>query len=335
MFYTVSCDKSSVPDVTTKEVTEITAYSARTGGIIDDDHGEPVIGKGVVWNTDGNPTYSENVGRTDDGDGMGEYNSTMTDLTPATTYYFRAYAISSEGTGYGDELMFETLEGDSQVVDIDGNVYGTVTIGNQEWLAVNLRVTRYNNGDAIPTGLSDTEWSNTTSGAYAIYNNDNDMLEAYGKLYNWFAVDDARGLCPEGWSVPSDDDWTQLVDYVASQGFPNDNETNGSANALKSCRQADSPLGGDCDTSEHPRWNSHNTHYGFDEFGFSALPGGARLTSGYYFNFGYDGFWWSSSEYSSLHAWRWYIGSHFGNVSRGYTNKKNGFSVRCFRDIEN
>ncbi len=200
----------------------------------------------------------------------------------------------------------------------------------------NLRVTRYNNEDEIPAGLSNTEWSNTTSGAYAIYNNDDNMLEAYGKLYNWYAVDDSRGLCPEGWSVPSDADWTALVNYVVSQGFPNEwNNPNGAGNALKSCRQVGHPDGGDCDTSEHPRWNSHGTHSGFDEFGFSALPGGYRNTDGGYGNIGRYGYWWSSSEFSSANAWFRSVGSDYGTVFRDYVDERLGFSVRCVRDIDN
>ena len=218
------------------------------------------------------------------------------------------------------------------VTDIDGNVYQTVIIGNQEWMAENLRVTRYNNEDEIPTGLSNTEWSNTTSGAYAIYNNDDNILEAYGKLYNWYAVDDSRGLCPEGWSVPSDADWTALVNYVVSQGFPNSNVTNGAGNALKSCRQVGHPDGGDCDTSEHPRWNSHGTHSGFDEFGFSALPGGGRWSGGSFYDVGGGGIWWSATEGSGTSAWYRGMFSSIGDVYRGNYGKRDGFSLRCFRD---
>jgi len=170
-------------------------------------------------------------------------------------------------------------EPDGTVTDIDGNVYQTVIIGDQEWMAENLRVTKYNNGDAIPTGFSNEDWDNTTNGAYAIYphgsidelDSDAEVVSVHGKLYNWYAAKDSRGLCPTGWHLSSDDDFTQLVDYVVAQGFPNEwNNPNGAGNALKSCRQDGSPLGGECDTSEHPRWSSHSTHYGFDEFGFSA-----------------------------------------------------------------
>jgi uncharacterized protein (TIGR02145 family)/uncharacterized repeat protein (TIGR02543 family) len=219
------------------------------------------------------------------------------------------------------------------VTDIDGNEYVTVIIGNQEWMAENLRVTRYKNEDAIPTGLSNADWSSTTSGAYAIYNNDDDMLEAYGKLYNWYAVDDSRGLCPAGWSVPSDADWTALVNYVVSQGFPNEwDNPNGAGNALKSCRQVNSPLGGDCNTSEHPRWNSDGTHHGFDEFGFSALPGGGRWSDGSFSNVGGYGLWWSAAELSGTYAWGRSMSSVDGSVGRSSGDKRDGFSVRCLRD---
>lgn len=233
------------------------------------------------------------------------------------------------------------------VTDIDENVYRTVIIGDQEWMAENLGVTRYNNGDAIPAGLSNEEWENTTEGAYAIYphegggtedhvegiGSDEEMVDAYGKQYNWWTVDDSRGLCPEGWRVPSDDDWTQLVNYVADQGFPNSSVANGAGNALKSCRQVDSPLGDSCDTSVHPCWNSDDTHYGFDEFGFSALPGGLRWTTGGFLRIGHFGYWWSSTETSSADAFCRYMTKSGGLVLRNDFNKRLGFSVRCVRDL--
>ena len=221
------------------------------------------------------------------------------------------------------------------VIDIDGNVYRTIILGEQEWMAENLRVTRYNNGDAIPTDLSNTDWVEATQGAYAIYANNEEMVEHYGKLYNWFAVDDARGLCPEGWSVPGDDDWSQMVDYVVDQGFENHaHMANSAANALKSCRQIGSPLGGDCDTTEHPRWGSEDTHHGFDEFAFSALPGGSRWSDGVYRNIGQIGFWWTSDEITTTHALQRNMARYFGHVVQFNGVKTLGFSVRCVRPAE-
>jgi len=215
------------------------------------------------------------------------------------------------------------------VTDIDGNFYPSVIIGNQEWMAENLRVTRDANGNDI------TRYC---------YNNDVTNCDLYGGLYTWHTVmngatssntnpSNVQGICPTGWHVPSDAEWTELVDYVVAQGYSNvwDNP-NGAGNALKSCRQVSSPLGGDCATSEHPRWNSDSTHYGTDEFGFSALPGGHRYTYGYYYYLGDLGIWWSSTEGSPTNAWYRYLYSGYGNVSRNYRNKGNGFSVRCVRD---
>lgn len=138
--------------------------------------------------------------------------------------------------------------------------------------------------------------------------------------------------------MPDNDDWKQLIDYVVAQGFPNESDNpDGAANALRSCRQLGSPLGGDCDTAEHPRWDSsHGTHHGFDEFGFSALPGGSRVTSSYG-RIGQGAFWWSSSELSpsSPAAWLWKINAgDEGLGSIGYA-KYFGQSVRCFREVDN
>ncbi len=229
------------------------------------------------------------------------------------------------------------------VTDIDGNVYSTLIIGDQEWMAEKLRVIRYNNGDDILTGLNNAEWSNTTNGAYAVVphsiidglDSDAEVVSAYGKLYNWYAVADVRGICPEGWNVPSDDDWTQLVDYVVSQGFPNDSDDpDGAGNALKSCRQIDSPIDG-CDTSEHPRWQSQDMKYGFDEFSFSALPGGCRSAeNGTFYDIGFFATWWSFSSDGNSNAWSRTMHGNSDTVNRTSYNKRFGYSVRCVRNTD-
>jgi uncharacterized protein (TIGR02145 family) len=230
---------------------------------------------------------------------------------------------------------------ETTVTDIDGNVYDIVQIGDQWWMAENLRTTRYRDGRSIPTGLSDTDWQNTTFGAYAIYphtdvdgiNSDAEMVDAYGKLYNWYAVVDSRGLCPTGWHVPSDSEWNALVDYVVAQAYPNQwDNPNGAGNALKSRRQVDSPLGAPWATSEHPRWNSDDTHYGLDVYGFSGLPGGGRFNNRYYYYIGMYGIWWSSAEFHTDYAWFRYLNYFSGYVDWGSSYKRGGLSVRCLRD---
>jgi uncharacterized protein (TIGR02145 family) len=223
----------------------------------------------------------------------------------------------------------------STITDIDNNEYRIVRIGEQVWMAENLKTTKYNDDTGIEfPNTNNTDWGNNTAGAYAWYGNDDSNKDLYGALYNWHAVNTGK-LCPTGWHVPSDAEWTELVNYVVAQGYPNNwQDPNGTGNALKSCRQDGSPLGGDCDTSEHPRWNSDGTHYGFDEFGFSALPGGNRWTPGGFFGLGAYGSWWSSTETSSTNAWGRDLYRSNGGVDRSNYGKTNGLSLRCVRDLD-
>ncbi len=223
------------------------------------------------------------------------------------------------------------------VTDYDGNVYNTVLIGDQCWMKENLKTTQYRNGTPIEyPGTNNSAWQSNTTGAYAWYANNIDWKDSYGALYNWYAVNNPNGLCPKGWHVPSDAQWTQLVDYVVAQSFPNQwDNPNGAGNALKSCRQVNSPLGGDCNTAVHPRWDEDTWspyHHGFDEFGFSGLPGGVRSDDGNFYSIGSNGNWWSSTEYSTNNAWFRDLYYYSGDVSRDYSDKANGFSVRCVKD---
>ena len=241
-------------------------------------------------------------------------------------------SITFANSGMGGR--WQPCPGTPTVTDIDGNVYNTVLIDDQCWMKENLKTTKYRNGASIEyPGTNSSAWLYNTTGAYAWYNNDISWKEKYGALYNWHAVNNTKGLCPEGWHVPSDAEWTQLVDYVVLQGYSNDyTDPNGAGNALKSCRQVDSPLGEDCATSDHPRWKEDTNHYGFDEFGFSALPGGNRFSDGNFFSNGYYGYWWSSTEISSFYSRRRSMNYDHGNIYRYYEAPNIGCSVRCLMD---
>ncbi len=154
------------------------------------------------------------------------------------------------------------------VTDIEGNVYNTVLIGNQCWMKENLKTTTYRNGAAIPNVTDENAWINLNTGAYVWYDNNISWKDLYGALYNWFATVDTNGLCPTGWHVPTDYEWTSLTDFIGGTGEPHGNE-------LKSCRQDNSPLGGGCNSSQPPRWNEDTFYgnYGTDDYGFSGLPG--------------------------------------------------------------
>lgn len=223
------------------------------------------------------------------------------------------------------------------VTDIDGNVYRTVRIGDQIWMAENLKTTRYHDATDIPlvTEIGDFEgtegWKSINYGARCFYDNDDNNRDTYGALYNWYAVETGK-LCPPGWHVPSRDEWEQLVGYLI-KNYPKINYDN-VANALKSCRQVGSPVSSDCNTSRHPRWeSSESQHYGTDDFGFSALPGGYRYISSYTQSFGglgYQGYWWSSTFDELGGAWRQGISYDRGRADLGgSSDKRMGFSVRC------
>lgn len=341
---TIYVDKANPPAVTTAEITEITKTSARGGGEVTEEGGSSVTVRGVVWSTASNPTLDANDGYTIDGSGTGSFTSYITQLDPDTEYYVRAYALNSQGTAYGNQINFKTSATDHEtgtVTDIDGNIYQTVKIGDQWWMAENLRTTRYQNGDAIPTNLSNTQWQNTTSGAYTIYphdgggisednvegiNSDEEMVAAYGKLYNWYAVDDSRGLCPPGWLVPSDTDWKQLEMYLGmSEQDANLSGSRGSpvGGKLKSTRT---------DPDAPPGWKSPNTG-ATNESGFSGFPGGFSDYFGTFSSIGYHGYWWSSSEKQGwLSAFSRSLNSHHSDVYRKISDMRDGLSVRCIRD---
>jgi uncharacterized protein (TIGR02145 family) len=219
----------------------------------------------------------------------------------------------------------EPCPGVPTVTDIDGNVYNTVLIGSQCWMKENLKTTAYSNGSAIPNVTSSSAWETLTTGAYVWYDNDIYWKDRYGALYNWHAIADTNGLCPAGWHVPTNDEWTALTDYIGGTVSPHGNE-------LKSCRQVNSPLGGGCNTSEHPRWDEDDNHWGTDDYEFSGLPGGYRALDGVFNAIGGNGFWWSSTETFSNAAWFRSLKYSNGHVGKYDYSKRDGYSIRCLRD---
>jgi len=205
-----------MPTITTTAVTNIAPLSAKSGGNILSDGGASITARGVCWSTSAHPTISDF--KTSDSIGTGSFTSTLTPLASQTLYYVRAYATNSYGTAYGNEISF-TASTANTVTDIDGNVYPYVVIGNQTWMASNLRTTHFNNGEPITNGLTGFDWyANTASSssggtipAYTFPNGDSTTNNAYGKLYNNNAVNDSRNACPMGWHVSSFDDWDTLL----------------------------------------------------------------------------------------------------------------------------
>jgi uncharacterized protein (TIGR02145 family) len=212
---------------------------------------------------------------------------------PSGYYFFKAsvWTRLSETTSYPN-----------------GTATPVLTICCQSWMTKNLDVATYRNGDPIPKVTDNAAWAALTTGAYCYYNNDSTTYAAtYGKLYNWYAVNDPRGLAPEGWHIPTDFEWTTLE------------------NCLGGAAVAGGPM------KETGTWTTPNTG-ATNISGFTGLPGGLRSTSGTFSlvtNFGY---WWSASEYGTVNAWYRYLFYNGGYVFRDILNKRCGFSVRCLRD---
>jgi uncharacterized protein (TIGR02145 family) len=248
----------------------------------------------------------------------------MTGLTGLTTYYVRAYATNSAGTGYGMTLSFAT----TGVIDYDGNFYETVKIGTQEWMAENLKTTKLNDGTDLPNVTDDTEWSALTSASYCWYDNDeNTNKDTYGALYNWYAVNTGK-LCPQGWHVSTDEEWTNLGTYLTSNGFNYDGTTteNKYAKALASSSgwNFDGSVGAPGNTDYPDKKNAS---------GFTALPGGVRDANVSMFgSIGNFAIWWTASEVDPATAWDRGVDYRYSSLGRGIVNKSSGFSVRCLKN---
>jgi len=202
------------------------------------------------------------------------------------------------------------------VTDADGNVYNTVLVGSQCWMAGNLKTTHYRNGEPLDyPGTDNIAWYNNESGAYAWYDNDIEWKETYGALYNFHAVQNSNNLCPADWHVPSDEEWTALSNYLGGEAI--------AGGKLKSTRTV---------PDDHPRWESPNTG-ATDEVGWTAFPGGFRDYMGYFGTIGTQGAFWTSTEGGydvawsrNMYSYNTYLSLNSGTMS-GY-----GLSIRCLQD---
>jgi uncharacterized protein (TIGR02145 family) len=197
---------------------------------------------------------------------------------------------------------------DITVTDIDGNVYNTVTIGTQVWLVENLKTTKYRDGTDIPNVTDDTVWINLTTGAYCDYNNSPSYSEIYGRLYNWYAVNDSKNIAPQGWHVATDEEWATLATFLGGIGV----------------------TGSKIKESGTVHWNSPNKGAS-NASGFTALPAGGRISG----TFGYLGMataWWTATEFNADNGWTREVDFDAEDLLHGTLDKSIGFSVRCIKD---
>jgi uncharacterized protein (TIGR02145 family) len=326
-----SCKKDKVATLTTNETNTVTYNSAICGGIISDDGGADISERGVCWSTSESPTIADN--KTSDGKDDGSFVSNLTDLSANTTYYVRAYATNSAGTSYGNTVSFKTLllGATGTVADIYGNIYNTIKIGTQTWMMENLKVTHYNNGNAISLITNDAAWSSESHAGYCWYNNDEATYKnLYGALYNWSVIY-SNMLAPVGWHVPSDEDWTTLENYLIANGYNFDGSTSGNkyAKAMASTSLWNSSaVVGAVGNTDYPSYR--NKSY------FTALPGGSRMFDGSFvagFTEGNYAIWWSSMQGLYWHSgWCRIISSENNYLDRFEMDGCYGFSVRCVKD---
>lgn len=204
----------------------------------------------------------------------------------------------------------KNAEPNPSLTDIDGNGYDTIKIGTQFWMQKNLKTSHYRNGDPIPEITSMSLWSSQTSGAWCWYNNDSVKYAAvYGKLYNWYAVNDPRGLAPKGWHVPSDIEWSTLSVRLGG----------------------DLVAGLELKESGTSHWAESNIG-ATNASGFTGLPGGYCDKAGNFENIFRYGIWWSSAEQSSDNAWYRYLNYSLEMFNMDTESKQYGFSVRCLKD---
>lgn len=299
--------------LTTLPVSGITANAAQGGGTITSDAGIPITAKGICWSKSPNPTIQDS--KTNEGLGSTNFNSQIIGLDIGTTYYVRAYAKNQYVTSYGNQVIFTStlfLNGNG-VTDIEGTKYKTIKIGDQEWMAENLKTLKLNNGTAIPNGGIWTNWRNWGSSNISCYA-DPDISsilgEKYGRLYNYFAVFDNRKLCPTGWHVPSLNEWNVLESFLGAS------EIGIKLKAIDG-------------------WDRISSYNGNNLSGMSFLPAGAASYSGTGGVNGLTMFWTSSEVLPRIQ----FPNTNFivldgkeVNLSKVVGDNWTGASVRCIKD---
>jgi uncharacterized protein (TIGR02145 family) len=250
---------------------------------------------------------------------VGANQDLKVDFTPtdAATYNVasktvKINVIQPTGDGGVTSAVFNTTKTYGTMTDQNGNTYKTITIGTQTWMAENLRVTKYRNGDPIPNVTDNAAWVALTTGAYCSYGNtaNKDDIASYGRLYNWYAASDSRNIAPTGWHLPSDAEWTTLTTYLGGETV----------------------AGGKMKEAGTTHWTSPNTS-ATNESGFTALPSGNRDSDGPFGILGDSGDWWSSTANGATDAWNRVMGYNYANCDRygGYV-RLNGFAVRLIKD---
>lgn len=294
-----------LPSVSAEPAGDVTAFTANIQGNVDPNN----IPAKVIFEYGLTTGYGKKISCTQNqvtGDSLVRVSAGIANLSPNTTYHFRIRAENALGVVYSDDHTFRTRE---VVTDIDGYVYEVVSIGNQKWMAENLKTSRYRDGSIITLMSADSLWSSCRTGAFSSYDNKNSNVVNLGGLYNWYAVNDSRGLCPTGWHVPSNDDFTIMTNYLGG---------------LKSAGGKMKEYGSDY-------WLDPNT--GADNSSlFSAIGTGFRDRKGIFSSIRKVTYFWTSTEYTASHGIARSLQHDTKSVSFSGNFKESGFAVRCIKD---
>jgi uncharacterized protein (TIGR02145 family) len=309
-FTLTTCKKDkniSLPTVETYSPIYIASTAATVGLTVTSDGGSPIIDCGIYMGTSQNPETTGN--RLQIGNDTGVFRGIVSGLLPNVQFYIKAYAQNAKGESIDDQVTFTTP---GTISDYDNNVYETVKIGTQTWMAKNLKTTHYLNGDPIGTTTPATlDISGETSPKYQwSYGGDDANSVVYGKLYTWYVITDSRKICPTGWHIPADAEWTTLESTLGGFGI--------AGSRLKEAGNS--------------HWISPYNLDATNESCFSALPGGYRNQTGAFSFTGNYGYWWSSVEGDATTAWTRSLFVQASQVSRINLNKQYGASVRCIKD---
>jgi uncharacterized protein (TIGR02145 family) len=351
---TVILSVNSAVNIITTEMSVVGSTLAIAGGNVINNGGKIVVQRGVCWATNQNPSINNAI--TSNGGGLGLYTSDLYQLTPNTTYFLRAYALTSDGgVYYGNEISFSTssivgtinscgveniFNGEltySSLIDIDGNIYKTIVIGNQEWMAENFKATRYSNGDSV-TFIADPDiWINTGEGAWSNLEGDTFYNCNCGNVYNWYAVSDERNLCPNGWHVPNDQDWNNLLGFVDPEFSPISADAFG-INSFIFPTQSDTASY----FLKSKNFNLLELPGSYNQSGFSALAcGNKSAIDGIHYGFSIPTTFWSSSPgyyypytgfEESLEGITRTLYNQNNSVYKNSLNVGNGFPVRCVKN---
>jgi len=307
IFMSLGCKKNdSKTNITISSISDITATEATIIGELVVNNSVLVISKGICWSKFPKPVYADS--KISNGTDPGSFTGIITGLTSSTKYYVRAYVITKIDTFYSNDLSFTTEEMFKTITDTrDGQTYKTVKIGKQTWFAENLRYS-----GNLPEVKSDEEWKLQDKPAWCYWENKMNMNNLdtiiYGKLYNWYAVNESN-VCPVGWHVPSDDEWNTLSNHLGGDSIAGQKMKN-----------------------KIEGWIRSDDLLGRNESGFSAVGGGSRSAYGTFSWIIYFGYYWSSTEKNANYAWIRYLFYNRKSIDRVDVEKRTGLSIRCIKD---